>query len=99
MESDREEIRSHRDNETNNQKEWRASYNRSVVTRDMLASWQAKYAIPSLVIMIIPEPSNHAGVPLVEFVVLNSTILHAGLRLPIPKVVRKFLSFWGIALT
>lgn len=32
-------------------------------------------------------------------VALNSAIFQAGLRLPIPKVIRKFLSSWGIAPT
>lgn len=57
------------------------------MTADMLASSRAKYDIPSSVIMIIPELSDQADSFPVGYVALNSTILHAGLRLPIPRVI------------
>lgn len=71
----------------------------SVVTGDVLASWRAKYTIPSSVVMIIPEPYDRADTPPEGCVALNSAILQAGLRLPFPRVIRKFLSSKGIAPT
>lgn len=59
-----EEVGSPMGSEGNNQLEWGAGSSRSVVTGDMLASWRAKYDIPSSVIMIILEPSDHADAPL-----------------------------------
>lgn len=99
MESDREEAGSHEDNKGNNPEEWGASFYRLMVMGDMLMSWPAKYAIPSFVIIIIPEHYDGADALLVGWVTLNSAILRVGLRLSIPKVIHKFLSFWGMAPT
>lgn len=66
---------------------------------DILANWRAKYSILSTIEMIIPEPSDRADALAMDCVALNSAILQAGLRLLFSRVIRKFHSSWGIALT
>lgn len=65
----------------------------------MLASWEAKYSIPSSVERVVLEPSDRADAFLVRCVALNLAILRAGLRLYFPRVILKFLPFWGITPT
>lgn len=49
------------------------SFYRSIVIGNLLANWRAKYGIPNLVEMIIPELSNLANTPTVGCVALNPT--------------------------
>lgn len=95
MELDMEEVESHGNSEGDNQEEWGASSHRSVVTGNMLATWRAKYAIPSSIIMIIPGLSDRPDVRCMGCFALNLAILHIRLRLPIPRVVHKFFFILG----
>lgn len=71
----------------------------SIVTSDMLVGWRSKYGIPSLVELVVPEPSDRVDVPPIKCVALNSAILSAGLRVSFPRIMRKLISFWDIAPT
>lgn len=92
-----EEVMSCGGDESNDSKEWGMSSYKSVVTGDLLVSWRAKYDISSSVIMIIPNPSDHADPFPMGCVVLNLAILYVGLRLPIFRAICKFPSFWVTA--
>ncbi|KAL2506176.1 Plus3 domain-containing protein [Abeliophyllum distichum] len=57
------------------------------------------YRIPDDIEFVVPGPDDRADDPPLGTVALNQAILAAGLRLPFPRVVRKFLREWGIAPT
>lgn len=78
--------------ERSNSNKWGASSYRSIGTSDMLAGWRAKYGIPSLVELVVHEPSDCTNAPPVGCVALNSTILNDDLKVSFSRVVRKFLS-------
>lgn len=78
---------------------WGASSLRSVIHEGSLATIRAKYGIPSTVELVMPSSTDRADNPPVGCVALNGAILSAGLRLPFPKIIRSFLSSWGIAPT
>ncbi|KAL2480990.1 Plus3 domain-containing protein [Abeliophyllum distichum] len=55
--------------------------------------------VPDDVEFVVPGPDDRADDPPLGAVALNQAILAAGLRLPFPWVVRKFLREWRIAPT
>ncbi|KAL2472268.1 Plus3 domain-containing protein [Abeliophyllum distichum] len=57
------------------------------------------YRVPDDVEFVVPGPDDRADDPPLGAVALNQAILAAGLRLPFPWVVRKFLREWRIAPT
>ncbi|KAL2504168.1 Uncharacterized protein Adt_19789 [Abeliophyllum distichum] len=57
------------------------------------------YRIPDNIEFFIPCPDDRVDEPPLSCVASNQTVLAAGLRLSFPRIVRKFLREWGIALT
>ncbi|KAL2466088.1 Plus3 domain-containing protein [Abeliophyllum distichum] len=57
------------------------------------------YRVPDDIEFVVPGPNDRADDPPLGCVALNQAVLAAGLRLPFPRVVRKFLRKWGIAPT
>ncbi|KAL2474693.1 Plus3 domain-containing protein [Abeliophyllum distichum] len=64
-----------------------------------LRDWHEAYRVPDDIEFVVPGPSDRADDPPLGCVALNQAVLAAGLRLPFPRVVRKFLREWGIAPT
>ncbi|KAL2505961.1 Uncharacterized protein Adt_21582 [Abeliophyllum distichum] len=71
----------------------------SEVSEGQLREWHQMYRIPDDIEFVVPGPDDRADDPPLGTVALNQAILAAGLRLPFPRVVRKFLREWGIAPT
>ncbi|KAL2470794.1 Plus3 domain-containing protein [Abeliophyllum distichum] len=79
--------------------EWKCRFFPSEVSEGQLREWHQMYRVPDDVELVVPGPNDRADDPPLGTVALNQAILAAGLRLPFPRVVRKFLREWGIALT
>ncbi|KAL2467437.1 hypothetical protein Adt_43288 [Abeliophyllum distichum] len=79
--------------------EWKCRFFPSEVSEGQLREWHQMYRIPDDVEFVVPGPDDRADDPPLGTVALNQAILAAGLRLPFPRVVRKFLREWGIAPT
>ncbi|KAL2525040.1 Uncharacterized protein Adt_10094 [Abeliophyllum distichum] len=79
--------------------EWKCRFFPSEVSEGQLREWHQMYRVPDDVEFIVPGPDDRADDPSLGTVALNQAILAAGLRLPFPRVVRKFLREWGIAPT
>ncbi|KAL2461837.1 Uncharacterized protein Adt_45257 [Abeliophyllum distichum] len=69
------------------------------VNEKQLADWHRMYSVPPEIEFIVPGPNDRADDPPLGCVALNQAVLAAGLRLPFPRIVRKFLREWGIAPT
>ncbi|KAL2518132.1 hypothetical protein Adt_14379 [Abeliophyllum distichum] len=65
----------------------------SEVNEKQLADWHRMYSIPSEIEFIVPSPNDRADDPPLGCVALNQAVLAAGLRLPFPRIVRKFLRY------
>ncbi|KAL2481145.1 Plus3 domain-containing protein [Abeliophyllum distichum] len=78
---------------------WKCKFFPSEVNEKQLRDWHQAYRVPDDIEFIVPGPSDRADDPPLGCVALNQAVLAAGLRLPFPRVVRKFLREWGIALT
>ncbi|KAL2534598.1 Plus3 domain-containing protein [Abeliophyllum distichum] len=79
--------------------EWKCRFFPSEVSEGQLREWHQIYRVPDDVEFVVPGPGDRADDPPLGAVALNQAILAAGLRLPFPWVVRKFLREWGIAPT
>ncbi|KAL2479304.1 hypothetical protein Adt_32270 [Abeliophyllum distichum] len=79
--------------------EWKCRFFPSEVSEGQLREWHQMYKVPDDVEFVVPGPDDRADDPSLGTVALNQAILAAGLRLPFPRVVRKFLREWGIAPT
>ncbi|KAL2487434.1 Plus3 domain-containing protein [Abeliophyllum distichum] len=79
--------------------EWKCRFFPSEVSEGQLREWHQMYRVPDDVEFVVPGPDDRADDPPLGTVALNQAILAAGLRLPFPRVVRKFLREWGIAPT
>ncbi|KAL2479302.1 Plus3 domain-containing protein [Abeliophyllum distichum] len=79
--------------------EWKCRFFPSEVSEGQLREWHQMYRVPDDVEFVVPGPDDRADDPSLGTVALNQAILAAGLRLPFPRVVRKFLREWGIAPT
>ncbi|KAL2470716.1 hypothetical protein Adt_38852 [Abeliophyllum distichum] len=78
---------------------WKCRFFPSEVSEGQLREWHQMYRIPDDIEFVVPGPDDRANDPPLGTVALNQAILAAGLRLPFPRVVRKFLREWGIAPT
>ncbi|KAL2462355.1 Plus3 domain-containing protein [Abeliophyllum distichum] len=78
---------------------WKCRFFPSEVSEGQLREWHQMYRIPDDIEFVVPGPDDRADDPPLGTVALNQAILAAGLRLPFPRVVRKFLREWGIAPT
>ncbi|KAL2455725.1 Plus3 domain-containing protein [Abeliophyllum distichum] len=78
---------------------WKCQFFPSEVNEKQLRDWHEAYRVPDDIEFVIPGPSDRADDPPLGCVALNQAVLAAGLRLPFPRVVRKFLREWGIAPT
>ncbi|KAL2481217.1 Plus3 domain-containing protein [Abeliophyllum distichum] len=79
--------------------EWKCRFFPSEVSEGQLREWHQIYGVPDDVEFVVPGPGDRADDPPLGAVALNQAILAAGLRLPFPWVVRKFLREWGVAPT
>ncbi|KAL2531495.1 Plus3 domain-containing protein [Abeliophyllum distichum] len=79
--------------------EWKCRFFPSEVSEGQLREWHQIYRVPDDVEFVVPGPDDRADDPPLGAVALNQAILAAGLRLPFPWVVRKFLREWRIAPT
>ncbi|KAL2453772.1 Plus3 domain-containing protein [Abeliophyllum distichum] len=79
--------------------EWKCRSFPSEVSEGQLREWHQIYRVPDDVEFVVPGPDDRADDPPLGAVALNQAILAAGLRLPFPWVVRKFLREWRIAPT
>ncbi|KAL2504842.1 Uncharacterized protein Adt_20463 [Abeliophyllum distichum] len=78
---------------------WKCRFFPSEVSEGQLREWHQMYRIPDDIEFVVPGPDDRADDPPLGTVALNQAILAAGLRLPFPRVVRKFLREWRIAPT
>ncbi|KAL2526613.1 Plus3 domain-containing protein [Abeliophyllum distichum] len=78
---------------------WKCRFFPSEVSEGQLREWHQIYRIPDDIEFVVPGPDDRADDPPLGTVALNQAILAAGLRLPFPRVVRKFLREWRIAPT
>ncbi|KAL2504836.1 Plus3 domain-containing protein [Abeliophyllum distichum] len=78
---------------------WKCMFFPSEVNEKQLADWHRMYSVPAEIEFIVPGPNDRADDPPLGCVALNQAVLAAGLRLPFPRIVRKFLREWGIAPT
>ncbi|KAL2475081.1 Uncharacterized protein Adt_35817 [Abeliophyllum distichum] len=78
---------------------WKCSFFPSEVNEKQLSDWHRTYSIPDEIEFFVPGPNDRADDPPLGCVALNQAVLAAGLRLPFPRIVRKFLREWGIAPT
>ncbi|KAL2490679.1 Uncharacterized protein Adt_26307 [Abeliophyllum distichum] len=78
---------------------WKCRFFPSEVSEGQLREWHQMYRIPDDIEFVVPGPDDRADDPSLGTVTLNQAVLVAGLRLPFPRVVRKFLREWGIAPT
>ncbi|KAL2534862.1 Plus3 domain-containing protein [Abeliophyllum distichum] len=78
---------------------WKCRFFPSEVNEKQLADWHRMYSVPAEIEFIAPGPNDQAHDPPLGCVALNQAVLAAGLRLPFPRIVRKFLREWGIAPT
>ncbi|KAL2467058.1 hypothetical protein Adt_42909 [Abeliophyllum distichum] len=79
--------------------EWKCRFFPSEVSEGQLREWHQIYRVPDDVEFVVLGPDDRADDPPLGAVALNQAILAAGLRLPFPWVVRKFLREWRIAPT
>ncbi|KAL2517060.1 Plus3 domain-containing protein [Abeliophyllum distichum] len=79
--------------------EWKCRFFPSEVSDGQLREWHQIYRVSDDVEFVVPGPDDRADDPPLGAVALNQAILAAGLRLPFPWVVRKFLREWRIAPT
>ncbi|KAL2470785.1 Plus3 domain-containing protein [Abeliophyllum distichum] len=79
--------------------EWKCRFFPFEVSEGQLREWHQMYRVPDDVEFVVPCPDDRADDPPLGAVALNQAILAAGLRLPFPLVVRKFLREWRIAPT
>ncbi|KAL2526420.1 Uncharacterized protein Adt_11474 [Abeliophyllum distichum] len=78
---------------------WKCSFFPSEVNEKQLSDWHRTYSIPDEIEFFVPGPNDRADDPPLGCVALNQAVLATGLRLPFPRIVRKFLREWGIAPT
>ncbi|KAL2497991.1 hypothetical protein Adt_23541 [Abeliophyllum distichum] len=78
---------------------WKCRFFPSEASEGQLREWRQMYRIPDDIEFVVPGPDDRADDPSLGAVALNQAILGAGLRLPFPRVVKKFLRDWGIAPT
>ncbi|KAL2498157.1 Uncharacterized protein Adt_23707 [Abeliophyllum distichum] len=78
---------------------WKCKFFPSEVTEKQLRDWHQAYRVPNDIEFVVPGPNDRADYPPLGCVALNQAVLAAGLRLPFPRIVRKFLREWGIAPT
>ncbi|KAL2541232.1 Uncharacterized protein Adt_02210 [Abeliophyllum distichum] len=78
---------------------WKCRFFPSEVNEKQLVDWHRMYSVPGEIEFIVPGPNDQADDPPLGCVALNQAVLAAGLRLPFPRIVRKFLREWGIAPT
>ncbi|KAL2512177.1 hypothetical protein Adt_17777 [Abeliophyllum distichum] len=78
---------------------WKCRFFPSEVNEKQLANWHRIYMVPGEIEFFVPGPNDRADDPHLGCVALNQAVLAAGLRLPFPRIVRKFLREWGIAPT
>ncbi|KAL2498902.1 Plus3 domain-containing protein [Abeliophyllum distichum] len=78
---------------------WKCRFFPSEVNEKQLTDWHKMYMIPDEIEFFVPGPNDRADDPPLGCVALNQAVLAAGLRLPFPRIVRKFLREWGIAPT
>ncbi|KAL2476110.1 Plus3 domain-containing protein [Abeliophyllum distichum] len=78
---------------------WKCRFFPSEVSEGQLREWHQMYRIPDDIEFVVPGPDDRADDLPLGSVALNQAILAAELRLPFPRVVRKFLREWGITPT
>ncbi|KAL2541217.1 Uncharacterized protein Adt_02195 [Abeliophyllum distichum] len=78
---------------------WKCRLFPSEVNEKQLVDWHRMYSVPGEIEFIVPGPNDRADEPPLGCVALNQALLATGLRLPFPRIVRKFLREWGIAPT
>ncbi|KAL2490650.1 Uncharacterized protein Adt_26278 [Abeliophyllum distichum] len=78
---------------------WKCKFFPSKVNERQLREWHQTYRISDDIEFIVPSPNNRADDPPLGCVALNQAVLAVGLRLPFPRIVRKFLREWRIAPT
>ncbi|KAL2504988.1 hypothetical protein Adt_20609 [Abeliophyllum distichum] len=78
---------------------WKCKLFSSEVNEGQLREWHQMYRIPDYIEFVVPGPNDRTDDPPLGYVALNQAVLAAGLRLPFPRIVRKFLREWGIAPT
>ncbi|KAL2491918.1 hypothetical protein Adt_27546 [Abeliophyllum distichum] len=70
---------------------WKCKFFPSEVNERQLREWHQTYRVPDDIEFIVPGPNDWADDPLLGCVALNQGVLASRLRLPIPRIVRKFL--------
>ncbi|KAL2503879.1 Plus3 domain-containing protein [Abeliophyllum distichum] len=78
---------------------WKCKSFPSEVNERQLMEWHQMYRIPDDIEFIVPGPNDRADDPPLGCVALNQAVLAARLRLSFPRIVRKFLREWRIALS
>ncbi|KAL2493074.1 Plus3 domain-containing protein [Abeliophyllum distichum] len=78
---------------------WKCKFFPSEVNEKQLRDWHQAYRVPDDIEFVVPGPNDRADDPPLGCVALNQAVLAAGLRLPFPRIVRKFLGEWRIAPT
>ncbi|KAL2511906.1 Plus3 domain-containing protein [Abeliophyllum distichum] len=76
---------------------WKCKFFPSEVNEGQLREWHQMYRILDDIEFIVSDPNDQADDPPLGCVALNQAVLAAGLRLPFPRIVRKFLREWRIA--
>ncbi|KAL2518875.1 Plus3 domain-containing protein [Abeliophyllum distichum] len=75
------------------------SGDREAGSEKQLWEWHRTYRIPDDIEFFVLGPNDRANDLPLECVTLNQAMLATGLRLPFPRIVRKFLCEWRIAPT
>ncbi|KAL2497369.1 hypothetical protein Adt_22919 [Abeliophyllum distichum] len=70
---------------------WKCKFFPFEVNDRQLREWHQTYRILDDIEFIVPGPNDQADDPPLGYVALNQAVLAAGLRLPFPRIVRKFL--------
>ncbi|KAL2480454.1 hypothetical protein Adt_33420 [Abeliophyllum distichum] len=78
---------------------WKCKFFPSEVNEKQLRDCHRIYKVPDDIEFFIPGPNDQADDPLLGCMALNQAVLAAELRLPFPRIVRKFLREWRIAPT
>ncbi|KAL2487323.1 Plus3 domain-containing protein [Abeliophyllum distichum] len=78
---------------------WKCKFFPSEVNEKQLRDWHQAYRVPDDIEFIVLGPNDLADDPSLGYVALNQAVLATGLRLPFPRIVRKFLLKWRIVPT
>ncbi|KAL2517219.1 Uncharacterized protein Adt_13466 [Abeliophyllum distichum] len=69
---------------------WKCRFFSSEVNEKQLADWHRIYMVLGKIEFFVPGPNDRADDPTLGCVALNQVVLATGLRLPFPRIVRKF---------